>query len=172
MTQIPVEQLPPELQVKAAVAEQDVPQVVDYFAFDETHWVTLPDGVQRIEVKVLNEGARRRYLNQTNRDVRMNSRTKEMVMRSAVGDDEKVLLTMAVVGWDVTRGGEPVPFSPRNFEQALDKWPPLAWKPVVKKIREVNDWLLGSEDDLESMEEEYRELGDRIEKIKTSVVKD
>lgn len=171
MTEMPVEALPEHLRQKAQVVEQDVPRVVDYFDFNEQHDVTLPNGWS-ISVKVFNEGERRRYLNQTNRDVKMDQRTKTLTMRSAVGDDERTLLELAVVDWAVVRDGKPLPFNKGNMQQALDKWPPSAWKPVLKKIRDVNEWLNGSEDDLEALEDEYRELGERIDKIKDNAVKD
>lgn len=172
MTEVPVDVLPENLRTKAKIVDSDVSRVVDYFDVVETHWVTLPDGVQRVEVKVLNEGERRKYLNQTNREVKMNSRTRDLIMKSAVGDDEKVLIETAVVGWDVNRGGAPLQFTPNNLQQALSLWPPSAWRPVVKKIREVNEWLLGDEDNLEALEEEYTELGERISKIKERAGKD
>lgn len=172
MTEVAVEALPPHLAAKAKIVDTDIARTVDYFDVVETHWVTLPDGVQRVEVKVLNEGERRRYLNQTNREVKMNSRTKDLIMKSSVGDDEEALIKTAVVGWEVTKGGSPLPFTQQNLSQALNVWPPAAWRPVVKKIQEVNEWLLGDEDSLEALEDEYRELGERIQKIKDTAGKD
>ena len=171
MTEVAVEQLPEHLRTKAAVVENDVPQTVDYFDFHETHDVTLPNGWS-VTVKVLNEGERRRYLNQTNRDVKMDSKTKTLIMRSQVGDDENTLLSIAVVDWAVVRDGKPLAFNKGNLQQALDKWPPAAWAPVLKKIREINDWLMGTEDDLEALEDEYRDLGERIQRIKDGQAKD
>lgn len=172
MTEVAAEALPPHLAAKAKIVDTDVSRTIDYFGVVETHWVTLPDGVQRVEVKVLNEGERRRYLNQTNREVKMNSRTKDLIMKSSVGDDEKALIEAAVVGWDVQRDGAPLQFTPNNLQQALNLWPPAAWRPVVKKIRDVNEWLLGDEDNLEALEAELEELTTRIAKIKDSAGKD
>lgn len=171
MTEVPVDAIPEHLRQKVKVAEHPVPQTVDYFDFQEQHDVTLPNGWV-VSVKVLNEGERRRYLNQTNRDVKMDSRTKTLTMRSQAGDDEHTLLEIAVVGWSVVRDGQDYPFSKNNLKQALDKWPPLAWQPVLKKIREVNDWLMGTEDDLEALEDEHRDLGERIARIKDGQAKD
>jgi hypothetical protein len=172
MTEMSVEALPEHLRTVAAVADQDVPRVIDYFDVKQTEWVVLPDGVQRVEVKVLTEGERRNYLNLTNREVKMNSRTKDLVMRGSAGDDEKALIVMAVVGWDVVRAGNPLNFTPRALNEALDAWPPAAWRPVLKKIRSMNEWLLGDEENLEAMEDEHKELGERIARIKENAVKD
>lgn len=172
MTTVAPEELPEHLRGKAKIVDTDVSRVVDYFDVKETHFATLPDGVQTVEVKVLTEGERRRYLNQTNREVKMNSRTKDLIMKSSVGDDEEALIKVATVGWNVMRGGASLPFTPNNLDFALNAWPPAAWRPVLKKIREVNEWLLGDEENLEALEEEYAELGERISKIKASAGKE
>lgn len=172
MTEMATEALPPEIAQKVSpTIDRDISRVVDYFAPTDRQWVTLPDGVQRVEIKVLTEGERRKYLSQTNSEVRMNQRTKDLTLKSNVGDDRKALLKVAITDWYVLRAGETLPFTDRNLDEALDKWPPVLIDEVQKEIQEINPWLLGTEDDLESMLEERDELEKRIEAIRERATK-
>ncbi len=162
MTEMAIEDLPADIQAKVLRADQDVPRVVDYFATTETSWVTLPDGAQKVEIKVMNEGERRRYLNKTNSEVKMNSRTKDLIMRSAVGDDLHALLETTIVGWDVQRGGAPYPFNSNNLGNALNVWPPTLIDLIAKEVKKINPWMLGTEDDLDVLRDERDELDKRI----------
>jgi hypothetical protein len=171
VTEVAVEALPAEIAKKVEQSNRDVPRTVDYFATNETIWHSLPDGVQRVEIKVLNEGERRSYLNKTNSDVTMNARTKELKMRSQAGDDLHVLLETSIVGWDVVKNGEPFPFSPQNLKHALNTWPPQVWDGVAKAVRKANPWLMGTEDDLDALREEKREIEERIAVIEAEAAK-
>lgn len=171
MTEMSVEDLPEEIRNKAAVASADIPAVVDYFETNETQWVTLPDGVQRVLVKVLNEGERRKYLNKTNREITMNSRTRDMRMQSAIGDDLKELLVISVVDWAVQRGGQPLLFNRHSLEQALDLWPPTVIDVVANKIRDINPWLKGTVEDLPTLREERSDLDRRIAELEAQEAK-
>lgn len=171
MTEVAVEALPAEFKAKVEVASRDIPRTIDYFATNESEWHTLPDGTQRVEIKVLNEGERRSYLNKTNSDVTMNARTKELKMRSQAGDDLHVLLETAIIGWEVFKNGEPFPFSPQNLKHALNTWPPQVWDGVAKSVRKANPWLLGNEDDLDALREEKREIEERIAIIEAEAAK-
>lgn len=131
MPEISTDELPADIQAKAkviAAVGDDVPQIVDYFSARTTEWLTLPDGVQRVEVGTLNEGERRRYLNKVNRDMSMNTRDKTIKMQSAVGDDQAELLRIAIKDWVVYRTGrdgkpEPLPFTNNALNEALNLWP-------------------------------------------------
>ena len=114
---------------------------VDYFAFDQTERVTLPDGKQWIEHKLLNEGQRRKYLNTVNKDVTLQRATGNAVIQMAPGEEKKALLMEAVVGWSLMRGGEPVAFSKPILDQFLDKAPPHIIDHIEKAIRKANKWL-------------------------------
>src|SRR5690606_12174048 len=78
-----------EAAMRAAGQPDSTPVQADYFAFDKTEKVMLPDGVSWVEVKVLNEGARRKYLNEVNKEVRLQRATGDAVMRLASGDERK-----------------------------------------------------------------------------------
>lgn len=114
----------------------------DYFGFEETHRVVLPDGISFIEHKVLNEGARRRYLNSVNRDVKFQKATGDAIMRIASGDEKGALLKAAIVGWGLSRAGQPVAFNPRNLDEFLEKAPPKVIDLIHKDVQRANDWLV------------------------------
>lgn len=171
MTEIAVEDLPDHLRSQVEVLDVDVPQTVDYFATTDTHEVLLPDGVQWVRVKEMNEGERKKYQNQTNRDVRMNRKTQELVLKSAVGDDMHLLLQMAIVDWYVVRAGQSLAFTRHSLEQALDSWPPTVVDHIARAVRKYNPWLTGTEDDLDAMREEYKELGERITELESRAAK-
>lgn len=168
MTEVPFEALPENIRQAALAASGDVPQYTDYFAATSTEWVTLPDGVQKVEIKVLNEGERRKYLSKINQDFTMNSRTKELKMKAAAGEDSKALIEVALVDWSVYMDGTPLPFSRPSLNKALDAWPPAVIDHIIGAIRDVNAWLKGSDDDLEAMQDELVQLQDRIEAAKAS----
>lgn len=42
---------------------------------------------------------------------------------------------------------------------------------ILRKIRDLNPWLLGGDDDIAAMEEEYAELGKRIEDTRKRLAK-
>lgn len=168
---IDIADLPPEFRSKVIAASADVPQHVDFFDVLEEYQCLFPDGTQYVSVKVMNEGDRRRYLNKTNREVRMNAQTREMKMQSAAGDDKHALLKIAITGWNVYKAGRPVPFNEHGLEQALNNWPPAIVDLIEQKVTEVNPWLKGTEDNLPAMKDEYEQLGDRIKQLEDRAAK-
>jgi len=118
----------------------------DYFAFDETHIVKLPDGISFIEHKTLTEGQRRQYLNSINRDVVIRKATGDASLKMAPGDERWALLKVAITGWNLQKGGKPLPFSKgspgSNLEQFLEAAPPKIVDLIDKEVRKVNAWLI------------------------------
>ena len=92
---------------------------VDYFGFEETFRIMLPDDVSFIEHKKLNEGARRKYMNKVNREVRL-QKSGDAFMKMASGDERHVLLEEAITGWNLgrvdarTNEVKPISFSTTN----------------------------------------------------------
>lgn len=133
-------------QVEAAMKADGVPTHIvvqqDYFGFEELHTTPLPDGVSWVQHQSLNEGARKKYLNSTNRDVRISKVTQDAHIRMAPGDERHALLTSAIVGWDLIEGDAKVPFSDRNLARFLDKAPPKVIDVIEKAVRLANPWLL------------------------------
>ena len=114
----------------------------DYFGFEESHKVYLPDGVSYVEFEVMSEGRRRHYLNQTNRDVRIDKRTQDAHMSMKPGDERHALLMETISDWNLHRGGKPVPFSKNNLEQFLEKANPRIIDRIEKEVRKAHPWLM------------------------------
>lgn len=162
------------MESNSAVAE--VPEIEsvqeDYFGTDKTHRVTLPDGMSWIEHKELNEGERRKYMNATNRDVRIARQTGDMHLRMAAGDERAELLKVAIVGWNLQSGGQPLDFNDANLRRFLEKASPKIVDIVEKDIRKKNPWLVSdvSVEDIDKQIEELQEL--REQKLKEDSGKD
>lgn len=119
-----------------------VPAQVDYFGFANTKRVMLPDGLSYVDLKVLNEGERRRYLNETNREVRIARGSGEASMRMRPGDEKAILLSVAIVGWNLTRAGSPVPFTKEGLDRFLQLTDPRVIDIIEKDVQAMNPWLL------------------------------
>src|SRR5436190_10142041 len=78
----------------------------DYFAFDIIGRTMFPDGISWVEHAVMNEGARRKYLNAVNREVRVQKSTQDAILKMAPGEERTELLKATIVGWNLSRGGE------------------------------------------------------------------
>lgn len=122
----------------------------DYFGFEIRHRVKLPDGRSWIEHKEFNEGERRKYLNAVNRDVVIQRKTGDARMRMAPGDERYELLVTAIVGWNLVRAGQPIPFSRKALQEFLEKTNPKIVDLVEKEVRKANPWLMAemSADDI------------------------
>lgn len=129
----------------------------DYFGFEESHKAYLPDGKSFIEHKTLNHGARKSYLNKTNRDLKINRASGDASISMKPGDEKDELLKAAVTGWNLVRAGEPVPFTKHAFDQWLQNADPRLVDIVEKDIRKKNPWLL-AEMSIEDIDKEIESL--------------
>ncbi len=164
------DQVEQALESQGVATETPVPE--DYFGFDVTHRVMLPDKVSWVEFKELNEGQRRQYLNQSNRKVRMQRATGDTIMDLAAGDDRYNLLKVALTGWNLYKQGEPVPFSRKNLEEFLEKASPTIIDKIEKQVRKHNPWLL-QDVTVEDIDEQIAELQElRKEKAEEQEGKD
>ncbi len=140
----------------------------DYFSFDKTETVLLPDGVSYVEIKKLTEGDRRSYLNATNRDVKIERRTGDAAIRTAPGTEREILLEAAIVGWNLTREGKPVPFSKGSKGSTLSQFllnaDPVVVDVIEKAVRMANPWLL-SDMTVEEIDKEIENLQDMRAKL-------
>jgi hypothetical protein len=147
----------------------------DYFGFDDTEQVFMPDGKSFLVIQALPEGARRKYLNETNRDIRLNRASGDAILQMRTGDEKHSLLVAAIVGWNFVKrnptSGEmvPVTFSkkglnnaagPGTLEEWLNKANPKHVDLVDKAVRKKNAWLLAdmSSEDIAKQIEELTEL--------------
>ena len=59
------------------------------------------------------------------------------------GSERHELIKACVVGWNLTRGGQPVPFNQVNLNDFLTLTDPTIVEGLEKAIRKANPWLLG-----------------------------
>jgi hypothetical protein len=140
-------------------ATETVSSQQDYFGFSTTTRHMLPDKVSYVELKVLTEGERRAYQNASNRDVKFD-RGGSAQMKLRPGDDRANLLKVAIVGWNLMRQGQPVPFTPQSLDLFLNNTDPKVVDGIEKAIRKSNPWLLSemSSDDIKKEIEDLTEL--------------
>ncbi len=154
-----------EAAMRAAGQADSTPVQDDYFAFDQTERVMLPDGVSYIDIKILNEGARRKYLNSVNREVKLQKATGDAVMKLASGDERKAILESSICGWNLTRAGAPVPFTAGEVTNFLSRANPKLIDIIEKKVRELNPWLAG-DITIEDIDQQIAELTElRAQKV-------
>jgi hypothetical protein len=156
-----------QAEMRAAGVSTEEHLQVDYFGFDQVHRVILDDGRSFIEHQTLNEGARRKYMNQVNREVRL-QKSGDAFMKMATGDERHALLESAIVGWNLVRANKdgvvsPITFSPGSLKQFLDKAPPAIIDRIEKDIRDKNPWLVGDVT-IEDIDEQIAELNELRDK--------
>lgn len=149
----------------------------DYFGFAETKTFTLPDGKQQIFFQVMNEGAKTRFQQKTNRDIHMNRGTNDMRIKADPAGERAALIESSVVGWSLKRKNkatgqwEDVPFSNNGTPgDELHKWLAVANPKIVEDledtIRKANPWLQ-ADMTVEQIDEEIARLHDmRAEVVK------
>lgn len=140
---------------------------VDYFAPTDTHTVMLPDGIQSITHKEFTEGARRKYLKETNKSVKLQRATQDAFLNMQPGEDRAALLKAAIVDWKLTKGGKPFMFTPKAVDDVLEAFPPQIIDLIHKDILKHNEWLAGDmtvEDidrEIESLQEQRTVIAER-----------
>lgn len=162
---------PGQIPGHVAPADEGIPPAipVDYFAAVQTEKITLPDGVQWVEIKALTEGDRMEYQNKTNQAVKLEKGTGNASIKMAPGEERRVLLEMAIVDWYVLKEGKPLTFSKgtrgSTLSQFLNAAPPAVIDPIEKSIRLTNSWLLADM----TVEEIEVEIGN-LEEMKAKLI--
>jgi hypothetical protein len=152
----------------AGVAADETVQV-DYFGFEETEHVFLPDGKSHVTIQALNEGGRRRYLNRVNREVKIAKQTGDAIMQLANGDERRILLAEAIVGWNLVRRNkndgtvQPLIFNEAKLNDFLTTANPKVIDIIDKAVRAQNPWLM-ADVTLEDLLKQKDELEEQIEK--------
>lgn len=158
-----VEQIETAMRAAGETTETHVQD--DYFAFDSARRCFLPDGQSWVDHQVMNEGKRRKYLNAINRDLRIQKATQDALVSVRPGDERRALLDEAIVGWNLMRNGNPVPFNKGTLSEFLEKASPRIIDLIEKDIRLANPWLL-NELTLEDIDREMEQLGElRAKKV-------
>jgi hypothetical protein len=114
----------------------------DYFGFEQTERVTLPDGKSWVEFKVMAEGDRRQYLNAQNRKVTIRKGSGDAELELKPGDDKYNLLKLTLTGWNLRRQGQPVVFNKRELDQFLNGANPRIVDLIHKEVTLKHPWLL------------------------------
>ena len=155
--------------IEAAVVpstEGPQPQIFDYWGTDETHRWDFPDGVQWMEVKVMNEGDRAKFERLTSQDLRVDQRSQQAIMRLDQARDRHSLIEAAIVNWKLyrkTKGGnndgqlEEVRFTREKLTGWLQTADPRLVDDISMFIRKVNPWLHG-EMTIEQVDQEIERL--------------
>lgn len=143
---------------------------VDYFGFQATERFTFPDGQQYIEFQIMNEGAKARFQKLTTKDLVV-QRGGDARMKMDPAQERHELIRQSVTGWNLYRGGNPVPFSDRALKDFLELANPKLIEDLEKAIRKANPWLMAEmkssdiEREIENLQEmlavaKERELGE------------
>lgn len=143
------------------------PLVEDYFGFAEDHKVLLPDGHSYVIHSTLNEGARRAYLNNQNRDITVEKVTGNAKVKVMQGEERFALLTAAITGWSLQTANKvgdlvPVPFSTSKLRDFLEKAPPRIIDIIEKDVRKKNPWLLANATS-EDIRDQIKDLEEMLE---------
>lgn len=119
----------------------------DYFGFEDYRQVDLPDGKSWVQIKALNEGARRKYQNNQNREVMVERATQNMKFKMETGEERHSLLLQAICDWNLQRtndggkGRHNVACNEAEKRMFLDKAPPSVVDVIDREVRRQNPWL-------------------------------
>lgn len=140
---------------------------------DKKKWY-LGDGQQWIEFKKMDEGAKRKYQQRTNRDITIN-RDQSTKLGIDPAEDRHVLIEMSVVDWYMVIPKNPEDLENTEWEQAafapalLRKWlelgDPKAIQDLEVEIRMFNPWM---QSDM-TVEEIDKEIA-RLEEVRKEAV--
>lgn len=151
-----------------------LPVQADYFAFGEVFKCFFAekygDSTSYVEHKTLNEGSRRKYLNQVNREVTLMRGSGDAKMKLASGDEKHLLLEEAIVGWNLVRADrngdlQPVRFDRSGLQDFLSKADPKIIDVIEKDVRKHNPWLLAEVTE-EGIMEQIKDLEETLEEIR------
>lgn len=157
------------------------PGFEDYFGFDERRKFYLPDGKQYIEFKLMNEGDRSAYQQQTTRDVKLNRINNDATVKMDAAAERKVLIMNSVTGWYMFKKNHETgewsqetysSGSGGTFGQWLQRANPKIVSDLEMAIRKANPWMQ-SEMTPEAIDEEIKNLQElRAEAVKREEGKD
>lgn len=143
----------------------EAPRQQSYFGFDVREQVFLPDNISYVEIRPLSEGDRRKYMNDVQKEARLQRATGDMIVKMQTGEERYQLLMRAIIGWNlVDANGSPQPFSSGSpgstLGQFLEKAEPRIVDIIHKAVMKQNPWLMAelSVEDIDKQIEELQEL--------------
>jgi hypothetical protein len=149
--------------VGVAISE---PVQEEYWGTDETYKIMFPDGVTFVECKYMTEGDRARYQGAIQKDVRVQKATGDAFMKLSTGEERQALIASVVVGWNLKRAGQDVPFSngPRGvLKEWVEKAPPKIIDLIEKGIRLHEPWIM-SDLTIEQIKDQIADLEEILAK--------
>lgn len=153
-------------EVGASAPQEVVAKPVSYFGTSETFTCMLPDGVQYVEHKRLNEGERKKYQNASTYEQTTRRDTNEIKMKMRLGDERHMLLEVAITNVHMFGpDGNPVPWGRQTLRQLLENGDTDIIDIIEEDIRKHNKWLLQMAT-LESVEEEITRLEEHRDYLK------
>ena len=107
-----------------AALDPDRGPIVDYWSapFEPERWY-FPDGKQYIEFLPMNYGMRSAYNRRTNKEFTVERKSGNAKIKADISGDTDVLFDISIVGWNVLRAGNPVPFTKPNLRAFLENFP-------------------------------------------------
>jgi hypothetical protein len=138
----------------------------DYFGFEDTDRVKLPDGKSWVEFAVMNEGQRRQYLNAQNRKVTIRKGSGDAEMELAPGDDKYNLLKLTIKNWNLRRGGQPVTFNKHELDRFLNGADPKVIDLIHREVTLAHPWLLDqmTVEDIDTEIDNLKKMREVVEK--------
>lgn len=158
-----------EAAMQAAGVAVEESQEVDYFAFEQVGEFLMPDGRQKIFLKALNEGAKRKFQKETSRDLRVQRSSGDALVRMDPGQERYTLCMESITGWTLRRRNpqkghwEDAPFNDSTVRRFLELTDPAIIEDLEKEIRKLNPWLL-DELSVEEIDKEIENLKEMREK--------
>lgn len=152
----------------ATVADEKLvtePSQIDYFGFGSHERFYFPDKVTFVEFSVMNEGEKSKFQRDTSKPLRINTKTSEAVATMDPAKDRHALLRACIKNWNLLRGGQPIPFSPRALSDFLELANPKLVEDIEFAIQKANPWMNGELTSEQLTEEINRliEVRDQVE---------
>lgn len=134
---------------------------VDYFGFQKLERYYLPDGVTFFELRAMNEGDKSKFQKMTQRDLVLEKGSGNARFKMDPATERHELIKASVVGWNLVRNGQLVPFDTHGRANPLEDFLTLADPKIVEglelAIRKLNPWLM-SEMTVEEIDRQIDEL--------------
>lgn len=159
-------------------------RIIDYFGTPEPLRFYLGDETQYFEFTPLTEGGKAKYERATNKDIRVQRTTGDAKMQVDPATERQALVMLSVTDALIYKRQKPLnQLKPVAFQQAkngtqpnefwqdiFEVFPPKVIQDLYRKIRDANPWMKADED-VETLEEEYKNMGQRIETLKEEQAK-
>lgn len=151
-------------------------KIVNYFGTPETkRFFVDKTQTQYFEYAALTEGGKAKYERATNKDIRVQRTTGDAKLAVDPATERQTLVKLSTVNAVIyapskaTGEMQPLSFNPKSptefWDKVFEAFPPKIIQDFYKAIREENPWMKADED-LEALEIEHKNLGERIEKLR------